>query len=299
MNLFSISQLSRYSGIKSHTIRMWEQRYNALKPLRSEGNTRYYDNSQLRRLLNIVSLMNTEHKVSELCLMPDKKLFDMINERIEKNITSTNRYEYFISQLISAGMSYDEYYFDKILTNCLMRYGVKEAYTKVMYPMLVRVGLMWSGDNIPPANEHFMSNLLKQKIFTAIDSLPPSKPSADKWLLFLKENEYHEIGLLFASYLVRFSGKQVIYLGADVPFTSLTQAIKAMKPQYLLFFLVHHDEPGIIQQYCKDLAGLFTGKKIFISGDNRLLSQVQTGKKIQWVKTVEELENELQKSNTP
>lgn len=297
MNLFSISQLSRYSGIKPHTIRVWEQRYNALRPLRSEGNTRYYDNAQLRRLLNIVSLMNTEHKVAELCEMPDKKLFGMINERIEKSITHTNQYEYFISQLIAAGMSYDEPHFDKILSNCIVRYGVRDAYTKVMYPMLVRIGLMWSGDSLPPANEHFMSNLLKQKLFTAIDSLPPSKPAADKWLLFLKENEYHEIGLLFASYIIRLSGRQVIYLGGDVPLASLLQAIKTIMPQYLLFFLVHHDDPEIIRGYYDQLAGSFTGKKIFVSGDSRLLSQVETGKKILWLKSAEQLEEELKKSN--
>ena len=115
MNLFSISQLSRYSGIKPHTIRAWEQRYNALKPVRSEGNTRYYDNSQLRRLLNIVSLADSEHKLSELCEMPDKRLFHLVNERVQDTIDRTGREEYFISQMIAAGMSYDEQHFEKIL----------------------------------------------------------------------------------------------------------------------------------------------------------------------------------------
>ena len=213
MDLFSISQLSRYSGIKAHTIRMWEQRYNALKPDRSEGNTRYYDNTQLRRLLNIVSLMEGDHKVSELCEMPDKGLFRLINEKVQNSIKTTEKAEYFISQMIAAGMSYDEQHFEKILSSCLVRYGMKKAYTEVLYPMLVRIGLMWEGDSIPPANEHFISNLLRQKLFAAIDSLPPSKATADKWLLFLQENEFHEIGLLFACYLIRLSGRQVIYLG--------------------------------------------------------------------------------------
>jgi DNA-binding transcriptional MerR regulator len=298
MDLFSISQLSRYSGIKPHTIRIWEKRYNALKPVRSEGNTRYYDNSQLRRLLNIVSLADTDHKISELCGMPDKKLFGLINQTIEESISSTGRHEYFISQLIAAGMSYDEQHFDKIFGSCVVRYGLRETYTKVIYPMLVRIGLMWSGDSVPPANEHFMSNLVKQKIIAAIDSLPPFKPSANKWLLFLKENELHELGLLFASWVIRLSGAQVIYLGADVPFVSLAEAIKATKPRYLLFFLVHYDEPAIIQDYCKQLAASFTGDRIFVSGDSRLLGQLPTGKKMQWLKTVDELEHELTISNT-
>ena len=113
----------------------------------------------------------------------------------------------------------------RYFSNCLVRYGMKKAYTEVFYPMLVRVGLMWAGDSIPPANEHFISNLLRQKLFVAIDSLPPSNATADKWLLFLQENEFHEIGLLFACYLIRLSGRQVIYLGPDVPFSSLVAAI--------------------------------------------------------------------------
>lgn len=298
MDFFSISQLSRYSGIKPHTIRVWEQRYHALRPSRSEGNTRYYDSSQLRRLLNIVSLMNTDHKISELCEMPDKKLFGMINEAIGRTITPTSHYEYFISQLIAAGMSYDELHFDKMLSGCLVRYGMKDTYAKVIYPMLVRIGLLWAGDSIPPANEHFISNLLRQKLFTAIDSLPPFKTAADKWLLFLKENEHHEIGLLLAAYLIRLSGNQVIYLGADVPFASLAQSVKAIKPQYLLFFVVHHDDPASIQEYCNQLAGLFSGKKIVVSGDESLLGQVQLGKKFRWIRTAEGLEEELTKANT-
>lgn len=293
MNLFSISQLSRYSGIKPHTIRIWEQRYNALKPDRSEGNTRYYDNAQLRRLLNIVSLMGNEYKVSQLCEMPDKKLFAMITEKVQTSIKITERAEYFISQLIAAGMSYDEQHFEKILSSCIVRYGMKDAYIEVFYPMLVRIGLMWSDDSIPPANEHFVSNLLRQKLFTAIDSLPPAKASADKWLLFLQEDEFHEIGLLVASYLLRLSGRQVIYLGSDVPLSSLIMAIKSTKPQYLLFFLVHYDLPEVIEKYFEKLTNSFNGKKIFVSANTRLINDVKTGKKIHWLKSVEELENEI------
>ena len=225
--------------------------------------------------------------------MPDTELFQLVNEEVRKGVRTGDPYEYFISQLIAAGLTFDEQHFDKILSNCLLRYGIREAYIKVMYPLLMRVGLMWSADTIPPANEHFMSNILRQKLFSTIDALPPFKPKADKWLLFLKEGEYHEIGLLFASYIIRLSGNQVIYLGADVPFTSLQEAIKTTKPQYLLFFLVQQDDPEIIQAYCDELSGLFTGKKIFVSGNNSLMEQVNTGRKMQWLKTVEALEEQL------
>ena len=145
MNYFSISQLARYSGIKPHTIRMWEQRYNALTPNRSEGNTRYYDNKQLRRLLNIASLLESDYKVSELCKMPDKKLFRLVEE-LPNKAADNDINEFFVLQLVSAGMSYDEVSFDKIFSHCLLKYGIKDAYMKVIYPMLQRVGIMWTTD---------------------------------------------------------------------------------------------------------------------------------------------------------
>ena len=162
MNLFSISQLSQISGIKAHTIRMWEQRYNALKPNRSEGNTRYYDNLQLRRLLNIVSLMNSGYKVSELGVMSDKKLFTLLEQQQGK-VESDDPEDFYISQLIAAGMSYDEQHFEKIFSHCLLRFGLKNAYTHVLYPLLSRIGLMWASNSIPPAQEQFISNIIRQK----------------------------------------------------------------------------------------------------------------------------------------
>ena len=294
MDLFSISQLSRYSGIKPHTIRIWEQRYDALKPTRSEGNTRYYDSEQLRRLLNIVSLTNiTNYKISKLCQMSDKKLFEMINEEVDRSIQPENQHEYYISQLIAGAMSFDELHFDNMIMKSLVRYGVKEAYVKVIYPLLLRTGLMWLSDVISPASEHFMSNLLKQKIFAAIDGLPPVKPTVDKWLLFLKEDEFHEIGLLFANYMIRLSGRQVVYLGSNVPLASLTQAIRTIQPDYLLFFIIRNDAADITENYGQQLIRSFTGKKIFVAGDSQILSQLHMGEKIRQLRTAEDLEKVL------
>src|SRR5437868_2924981 len=114
MDLFTISQLQQFSGIKAHTIRVWEQRYDALNPTRSEGNTRYYDNLQLRRLLNIVSLMEYDYKVSELCSMTDQMLFKLLENKLNDPLIKEGSNEYFVSQLIAAATSFDEVHFEKI-----------------------------------------------------------------------------------------------------------------------------------------------------------------------------------------
>ncbi len=291
MDRFTISQLQQFSGVKAHTIRIWEQRYNALTPHRSEGNTRYYDNTQLRRLLNIVSLSNSEYKVAELCAMPDKQLFSLLNAQTQRLQDVSN--EYFVSQLIVAGMSYDEYYFEKIFSNAVLRLGVKGAYLNVIHPMLCRVGMMWAADALSSGQEHFISNLIRQKLFSAIDALPPSKLSADKWLLFLPENEFHEIGLLFSYYLIRQSGKNAVYLGSNVPVDSLSRVVKEVNPDHILCFLVHNDLSENAQQLLKELKTLAGRAKIYVSGNEGLIGQLQLGKGVQWLKTLEALEKAL------
>lgn len=292
MDNFSISQLQQFSGIKAHTIRIWEQRYNALSPNRSEGNTRYYDNDQLRRLLNIVSLMDSDYKVSELCLMPDEKLFSLIKSRLTSKSGESSS-DYFVSQLLAAGVSYDASGFEKIFSVCLDKYGIKDTYTKVIYPLLDRIGMMWSSDTIPPAQEHFISNIIRQKLFSAIDDVPPARSAKDAWLLFLPENELHEIGLLFSFFLIRKAGKKVIYLGTNAPLDTLITAVKETSPSNLLFFFVHNDLVEECETYCKTLAKNFSNIKIHLSGNEKLISSMKNGKSINWIRSVEALEKEL------
>lgn len=296
MNLFSISQLAQFSGIKPHTIRIWEQRYDALKPSRSEGNTRYYDGSQLRRLLNIVSLMDHGLKVSQLCSMSDENLFLLIqNSRSSQTSESS---EYYVSQLISAGMSYDEAYFEKVITKCMIDHGMAETYEQVLYPMMDRIGLMWASDAIPTSHEHFISNIIRRKLSAAIDSSPLPDPESETWLLFLPENEFHEIGLLYAYYRIRLSGRKVIYLGSNVPMESVYAALNDTKPQNLLMFLVHYDLPDQIQKSIDILNAYFSGSNIFLAGNQKLLSQLKFFDKIRSLYTIDSLDLILQSNES-
>lgn len=293
MNNFSISQLQQFSGIKAHTIRIWEQRYNALNPNRSEGNTRYYDDNQLRRLLNIVSLMDSDYKVSELCLMPDEKLFSLIDNRFKFKSEESASAAYFVSQLIAAGMSYDTYSFEKIFSVCISKFGITDTYIKVIYPLLDRIGLMWRRDATPPAQEHYMSNIFRQKIFSEIDKLPPVKSSKDTWLLFLPENEFHEIGLLFSYFLIRKAGKKVIYLGSNVPLKTLNAAITKINPSNLFLFFVHNNESLECETYCNTLTKDFGKLKIFIAGNEKLIGNIKKAKSVNWIRSIDELNNQL------
>lgn len=289
MDNFSISELQQLSGIKAHTIRIWEQRYNALTPHRSEGNTRFYDNDHLKRLLNIVSLLEDGYKISQLGTLSDEELHALLAEKIEHSGIGEDNNEYFVSQLISAAMSYDELRFQKLFNECIQEQGLTNTYNKILYPMLKRMGLMWDIDSISPAQEHFSSNLIKQKIYAAIEALPDPTSQDKKWLLFLPENEFHEIALIFSNYIIQEAGQPVIYLGSNVPFKTLEKAAEDTQATDLLFFFVHHIDPEKANTFIQTLSKSFKKVKIHFAGNTQLIGQLSLPKNVNWIRTPEDL----------
>lgn len=293
MNQFSISQLSSFSGIKPHSIRMWEQRYGALQPGRSSGNRRYYDNTQLRRLLNIVSLSEAGYKISELSIMSDRQLFSLLKKIYSAETNHHSLTGYFSNQLIAAAMEYDEPGFEKVFAHCFLRYGLKDTFRNILYPVLNRLGLMWAYNELPPAQEHFLSNLIRQKLFTAIDAVATPPAKAGKWLLFLPEGEFHDIGLLLAHFFIKQAGHPSVFIGSDLPVSSLDSAVQAIEPRRLLLFLVHNDVAENIQQYVRQLAKKHSRLEIFVAGKPQLLSLLPPAKNVRLLQNIEDLEQEL------
>lgn len=291
MNLFSISQLSQFSGIKAHTIRIWEQRYNALSPQRSEGNTRYYNDKQLSRLLNIVSMMECGHKVSALGILSDDELFKLVRKSLIEPDKSAN--EYYISQLLSAGMRYDDIYFNQVFAKALETLGLRGTYINVILPLMNRLGLMWAADILPTVHEHFISNIIRQKLSVIIESTRVPDADSESWLLFLPENEFHEIALLFAHFIIRDNGGKVIYLGCDVPLESVISAINDVNPDNLLMFLVHFDHAEMIQEQINELNHYFKGNKFYIAGNPKLISGLKLTDRAECLHSINSLENIL------
>jgi hypothetical protein len=238
-----------------------------------------------------VSLSDADYKVSELCLMTDQKLFKLVESATIKDITEPT--QFYISQLISAGMRYDEQGFGKIFTKAILRFGMKDTYLQIIYPMLVRLGFMWSSDTIPPAHEHFISNLIRQKLGASIEALPPAKSLADSWLLFLPENEFHETGLLFANYLIKSSGKKVSYLGSNMPLQSLQAASENIAPTNLLLFFVLKNNPDVARRYLSTLSKDVRSVNIYVAGSKSFTDQLGKIKKVRFLNSVDDLLNQL------
>ncbi len=294
--MYTISQMEHFSGVKSHTIRVWEQRYNALSPNRSTGNTRYYNSDQLRRLLNIVSLKEALGKiaVSKICQMPDDVLSKHIETQlVQKAEVSNGSHEYLISQLTAASMSFDEDYFERLFLKAESDMGLVDTYVHIIYPFLHRVGLLWNANSLSPAHEHFASSIVRQKLSAAIDKTPLNKNSKEVWLLFLPENEFHEIGLLFANYLVKSAGKKVIYLGGNVSLDLLQQTVEELNPTHLYFFMVHYNSIEICQSYFERIYSMSKSLKVLFSGNSKLIDKLHFYENMCWIKSVNDLQIKL------
>ena len=295
--MYSISDLEQLSGIQSHTIRMWERRYKVLTPHRSTGNTRYYDDEQLVRLLNIVSANQTGLKIAQISALSDEAIKAIIAQQITETVAVNQKTEYYITQLLAFGMLYNEASFSDLLCSCIKNYGLKHTYVNVIYPMLVRLGLMWRKDSICAAQEHFLTHMIRQKIASATDALPLAKNKKATWLLFLPEHEQHDIGLLFANYLLRQANANVIYLGANVPLTALSEVVEKNKIDNMLLFMLHHRLPSSAQKYIDILAQKFEDKSIKLAGNNTFIASLQLPQNVKKIQTVDDFDRMINEAN--
>jgi len=262
MGKYSIKDLERLSGIKAHTIRIWEKRYGIVVPERSDTNIRTYCDSDLKRLLNIAILNNNGYKISKIAAFSHNQINEKVLEVCHKGCS----YEAEIDRLVVAMVDLDELKFEKIVSTNIMRQGFELTITNVIFPFLTKIGVMWQTGSINPAQEHYMTNLIRQKLIVAIDSLGfESFQYEDSFLLFLPEGEMHELGLLFYQYLTRKYGYPVVYLGQSVPFEDLVSVARIRSPKYLLTCLTAPMEKFELDAWANFLSIHFPENTIFIS----------------------------------
>ncbi|MFC4210720.1 MerR family transcriptional regulator [Pedobacter lithocola] len=290
---YSISDLEQLSGIQSHTIRIWEQRYSALKPMRTDGNTRLYDDTQLVKLLNIVSLNQSGLKISKICSLSEQDVELLLDKELQ-TVSPQTKFDYYVTQLIKFGLCYDETSFEALLSSCIGKFGILETYKNIIYPILVRLGLMWRKDDICPAQEHFLSNIIRRKIYSAIDGLELNQKVPNKtWLLFLPEDEEHDVGLLFAQYILKASGHKVIYLGAKVPLGSVKRVIEDVNIHNVLFFMVKLRPLKTAQIYIDNLQMICKKINIHLAGNGQTINQITSSSNIRKFNSLEEFENNI------
>ncbi|MGV3560131.1 MerR family transcriptional regulator [Larkinella arboricola] len=263
MSTYSIRDLEQLSGIKAHTLRIWEQRYNIISPKRTDTNIRTYDDLDLKLVLNISLLKDHGFKISEISKM---SLGEMAQEVINLSDRKLN-YPDQIHALTIAMIDLDEDRFEKIISTNILQFGFESTMINIIYPFLSRIGTLWVTGSVGPAQEHFMSNLIRQKVIVAIDGqLNKQRPTAKKFMLFLPEGELHEIGLLFANYVIRARHHKVIYLGQSLPLKELEFAYETHKPDYLFTSITSSPSNHEVQPFVDKLAKRFPDSQLLLTG---------------------------------
>jgi MerR family transcriptional regulator, light-induced transcriptional regulator len=250
-NVFSIKDLENLSGIKAHTIRIWEKRYNVLQPMRTDTNIRFYDLKALQKLLNITLLHNHGYKISKISKMPDDKIPAMVREIVSDKSAKSHAINAFKMSM----MNFDQSLFFNTYTNLLSEKSFREVFFEVFIPLIQEIGFLWQTDTISPAHEHFISYLIKQKLLINTEKVQIQEPTrTDKvFVLYLPSNEIHELGLMYLNYEINLQGYKTIYLGESVPIESLKDIKKFFNKVTYIAYMTVKPEKEELETYLKEL----------------------------------------------
>ncbi len=257
-NSFSIKDLENLSGIKAHTIRIWEKRYGLLTPERTNTNIRTYSLANLQKLLNVTLLYKTGHKISKIAEIPEEKIPVLVKEFISENSVKNHSINAFKLSMIN----FDQTLFHNTYNSLLTTKSFREVFYEIFIPLLNELGLLWLTDTITPAHEHFVTSLIKQKILINTEKLQMVEPSnkSKTFVLYLPEEEIHEIGLLYVNFEVMLHGYHSIYLGPTVPLDSLIDLTKYYDNLYFISYFTVTPTKDKIAQYIDDFNKLMPGK---------------------------------------
>ena len=262
MNAFTIKDLENLTGIKAHTIRIWEQRYNFLKPQRTDTNIRYYSNNELKKILNIALLNRYGFKISHIGKMSD----DDIHVKILGINNTEAQQERVINELIQKMIDLELVSFELVIDEHIRVKGIEKTIHKIIFPFMERIGVLWVTGHINPAQEHLVSNIIRQKLIVgtqAISNLIPTKKTA---LLFLPEGEFHELGLLFIQYLLKNRGIGVLYLGTNIPLEDVDYVVKHKAPDFIYTHLTSVSNLFNFDRFIMQSQKRFSSIPLIISG---------------------------------
>ena len=274
MTKYSIDQFSGITGITKFVLRTWENRYGYLKADRTDTNIRVYTDEMVVRALNTNYLLNNGFKISKIVSLSDQQVFEEV-EVIKLKDKSTNA-EYYINEIIVSALTFNSVKFDTVYNKGVQEFGLLAFYKEVILQTMHKIGILWLTNRVAPSQEHFLSEHIKQKIAVATDSKFSKNNTGPSWLLFLPEGEFHEIGLLFAKFLLVQHGYNVIFLGPNVPYGSLVQVSQNIKIDNTLLFCVANTTKNNLDFTIKYLESNFKNTSHYIISNNLSLDTTLT-----------------------
>ena len=290
MRHYTLYELEKLTGILAATIRVWERRYNIINPKRTDTNRRWYDDDDLRRLINISIIYHSGIKISKIAKYSGSEL----EEKAEFLTRDSSISDTHIKSLIVAMLSFNSNAVNEILLRSIINSGFEETFSSVVFPFLRRVGIMWHTGSVNTGAEHFITNIFRGRLISAIDSLPPANdPKRKRVIMYLPDNELHEMGLLFYSYLIRKLGHEVLYLGQATPFLALTEANEKWHSDILVTGVLSDLSISEPQKYLDNLSSTFKSQKILVSGSLADEPVIEKYKNIYPIRSVNDLKKHL------
>jgi DNA-binding transcriptional MerR regulator len=285
MNAFTIKDLENLTGIKAHTIRIWEQRYSFLKPQRTDTNIRYYNNEELKKILNISLLNKYGYKISHIDRMSETE----INDKIMTLNNAMAQQERVINDLIQQMVDLNIEDFEANLTEYIRLRGIEKTINHIIFPFMERIGVLWITGHINPAQEHLVSNIIRQKLIVGTETVVSHLKVDQTGLLFLPEGEFHELGLLFIQYLLKSRGISVLYLGANVPIEDVEYIIKAKNPDFLYTHLTSVSHGFSFDRFINQASKKFENIPFIISGRLAIAYEKKIPAKMNFKRSLQEV----------
>ena len=262
MSTYSINQFSEITGITKFVLRTWENRYSFLKPERSDTNIRIYTDEMLVRALNTNFLLKNNYKISKISRLNDLEIVNEIESLIDDKLD--NVIEFYINEIIISAINFDGQKFHDTYNEGIEKFGLVNFYRDVILVTMKKIGLLWLSNKVSPSQEHFLSEQIKQKISVSINDAYYKNQSGKTWLLFLPENEFHEIGLLFTKFLLVQNGNNVVYLGSNVPYGTLIDVIEKRNIDATLLFAVTNGSKNNLSYTANYLNSVFKDSEHYV-----------------------------------
>jgi DNA-binding transcriptional MerR regulator len=288
---YSIKDLEKITGIKAHTIRIWEKRYGIVEPSRTPTNIRFYSDEDLRHLMNVAILNKYGYKISNIQIMSSAEITKCVVDLTNQDIDNDHQ----VDNLVMSMMEMDEQRFEKIISSSIIKHGFDYTFENLLHKFLERIGILWQIGAVVPAQEHFISQLIRQKLILAIDGQHQLRNNYKTFLLFLPENEYHELALLYLQLLIRKAGHKVIYLGQNVPFQNLKNVFDIHRVDFMLTSIASSLPEEKLTEMINELNHLYSDKQIMIGGNCLSETTINLPANFISFKTIKEFSDFLEK----
>lgn len=279
MAKYSIKDLEHFSGIKAHTIRIWEKRYLLLDPNRTNTNIRFYTDEHVRKILNVAMLVKNGYKISNVASFSDSKIQAEV-VRINHHLSDADKN---IDRLLFRAVNLDSVGFESLLDEMIEKNGFRKTIEQVVYPFFERIGVLWQAGSIFVAHEHFVSNLIRNKLIHETCMAKVEAP-AKTMLFFLREGEWHELGLLYYNYLAVQAGIRCVYLGQSLPFDDLSNLLSSGNFDFVCTSFIYSMDKTELENYLVKLSKIFGDGKILVTGRQISVSKPRLPENVSVVK---------------